>query len=134
MTVFLFCVYYKNNNSLPGKGMFVLNKITNANKLIKYIAETSFSKKGAGAWAQISKNLVFDFVNKNYSLTGGSDSETDLFYLIVTNYLSNGNDGYTDLKNYDKLLMDIPCQNATIDYIKYLNNVSYTTNYTRIIQ
>ena len=107
---------------------------TNANKLIKYIAETSFSKKGAGAWAQISKNLVFDFVNKNYSLTGGSDSETDLFYLIVTNYLSNGNDGYTDLKNYDKLLMDIPCQNATIDYIKYLNNVSYTTNYTRIIQ
>jgi hypothetical protein len=29
------CVYYNNNNNtLPGKGMFVLNEITNANKLI----------------------------------------------------------------------------------------------------
>jgi hypothetical protein len=28
------CVYYKNNNTMPGKGMFVLNEITNANKLI----------------------------------------------------------------------------------------------------
>jgi hypothetical protein len=29
------CLYYKNNNNtLPGKGMFVLNQVTNANKLI----------------------------------------------------------------------------------------------------
>ena len=29
------CVYYNNNNNtLPGKGMFVLNQIKNANKLI----------------------------------------------------------------------------------------------------
>jgi hypothetical protein len=29
------CTYYNtNNNTLPGKGMFVLNKITNANKLM----------------------------------------------------------------------------------------------------
>ena len=29
------CIYYdNNNNTLPGKGMFVLNEVTNANKLI----------------------------------------------------------------------------------------------------
>ena len=27
-------VYYSNNNTLPGKGMYVLNEITNANKLL----------------------------------------------------------------------------------------------------
>ena len=106
---------------------------TNANKLINYIAEISFSRKGTGSWAQISKNLVFNFVTKTYSLTGGSDSETDIFYLMLTNYLANGNDGYTELKNYNRLDIGIPNQNAIINYIKYLNNVSYTTDYTRII-
>jgi hypothetical protein len=27
-------IFYKQNNFLPGKGMYVLNKITNANKII----------------------------------------------------------------------------------------------------
>jgi hypothetical protein len=102
--------------------------------LINYIAEVSLSKQTLGGWAQISKNVVFDYVNHQYSLIGGSDSETDLFYLIVTDFLSNGNDGYTELKNYDRLLIDIPCQIALINYIKFLNNISYTTYYTRIIE
>ena len=28
------CIQYNNTNTMPGKGMFVLNKITNANKLM----------------------------------------------------------------------------------------------------
>ena len=110
------------------------------NELITYLGKASFSKKNTGGWLQISKNLVFNYVNNTYTLTNGTNNETDLFYLMMPDYLANGGDEYSELIKYDRLLLGTPCQNALINYIKFptanygLNGqVSYATTYTRII-
>ncbi len=107
---------------------------TNVNNLINYLATTSFSKKGSGGWLQISKNLVFNYQTNTYELVGGTQGETDKFYLIVYDFLSIGGDGYTELQKLRKLEIDFPSQNSLIEYILSLGGtVSYTNVYTRII-
>jgi 2',3'-cyclic-nucleotide 2'-phosphodiesterase (5'-nucleotidase family) len=108
--------------------------ITAANTLLNYIANVSFSRKGAGAWLQISKNMEFNYITKTYTLKNVSMSETDKFYCILPKFLADGNDGYTDLKKYTQLSIDIPTQNSLITYINFMNGIiSYPNTATRII-
>jgi 2',3'-cyclic-nucleotide 2'-phosphodiesterase/3'-nucleotidase/5'-nucleotidase len=108
---------------------------SNVNKLINYLALTSLSKKALGGWLQISKNLFFDYITNTFELIDGTQGETDKFYLIVTDFLADGGDGYTELTKLKTLLIDVPVQNSLINYIGFLGgNVSYTDVYTRIIQ
>lgn len=107
---------------------------SNTNKLINYLATTSFSKRGSGGWLQVSKNIVFNYKTNTYELVGGTQSETDKFYLIAVDFLANGGDGYTELTKFRQLLIDVPVQNSIIDYITSLGGqISYTNVYTRII-
>lgn len=105
------------------------------NSLLNYLATTSFSKRGSGGWLQISKNLVFNYQTKTYELTTGTQSETDPFYLLLTDFTANGGDGYTELIKYKRLAIDLPTQLSLIEYIeKPLDGIiSYTNDYTRII-
>ncbi len=122
---------------LPFKNDLVALEIigrTNVNNVINYLAATSFSKKGSGGWLQISKNIVFNYQTGTYELVGGTQGETDKFYLMVYDFLAGGGDGYTELQKLKKLDLDIPSQNSLIDYIGSLGGVvSYTNVYTRII-
>lgn len=106
---------------------------TEMNTFLNYIANISLSKKGAGAWLQISKNMEFNYITKTYTLKNGSMSETDKFYCILPQFLADGNDGYTNLKNYTRLKIDVPVQNTLITYINFINGiVSYPNTATRI--
>ncbi len=107
---------------------------TAANNFINYIAGVSLSRRNQGSWAQISANLVFNYTTGSYTLQGGTTSETDKFYCITYDFLANGNDGYSELPNYNQLNMGYPIQNSAITYIKTLGGtISYTDVYTRII-
>ncbi len=124
-------------NILPFQNDIVALEIigrTNVNNLINYLAVTSFSNKNTPRWLQVSKNIIFNYQTKTYELVGGTQGETDKFYLMVYDFLANGGDGYTELQKLKKFELDIPSQNSLIDYILSLGgNISYTTDYTRII-
>ena len=106
---------------------------TSMNKLLNYIALISLSKKSSGPWLQISKNIEFNYKTQTYTFKSDNYSETDKFYCILTEYLANGYDGYTELKNYKKIKIDIPSQNSLVTYIQYMNgNISYPNTNTRI--
>lgn len=108
---------------------------TAVNSLINYLATTSFSRIGSGGWLQISKNLVFNYQTGTYELTGGTQSETDKFYLMLTDFTANGGDGYTELIKYKRLAIDLPTQLSLTNYIEkpLAGIISYTNVYTRII-
>lgn len=112
-----------------------LTGITKVNKFLNYIAGVSKSRRGVGGWAQISKNLVFNYITNSYTLTGGSTSETEIFYCVTLNFLAAGNDGYNKLPEYNPIPLEtIPSQVPIVSYIISLNGVvSYTNDYTRII-
>jgi 2',3'-cyclic-nucleotide 2'-phosphodiesterase (5'-nucleotidase family) len=106
---------------------------TSMNNLLNYIANISLSKKNSGAWLQISKNMEFNYKTQTYIFKSDNYSETDKFYCILIEYLANGNDGYTELKNYKKIKLDIPSQNSLVTYIQSMNgNISYPNTNTRI--
>ena len=110
------------------------------NDLINKLAIKSLSKKGSGGFLQISSNLRFNYVNKKYELLGGSENETDIFYLVVTEFIANGGDGYNELKTLKKIEVNEPVQNATIQYINSLpkdgelGKIVQPNTQTRIIQ
>ena len=107
---------------------------TSVNNFLKYIAGVSLSKRNAGGWAQISSNLIFNYITNSYSLQSGTMSETDKFYCITYDFLANGNDGYSDLVKYTNLNMGYPIQTSAITYIKTLGgNISISNDYKRII-
>ena len=82
----------------------------------------------------------FNYVNKKYELLGGSENETDIFYLVVTDFIANGGDGYNELKTLKKIEVNEPVQNATIQYINSLpkdgelGKIVQPNTQTRIIQ
>jgi 2',3'-cyclic-nucleotide 2'-phosphodiesterase (5'-nucleotidase family) len=127
---------------LPFVNEIVFLKITgkqNLLSLIDYLGNTSFTKKNSGGWLQITKNLKFDYINKKFELLDYNTSIEE-YYLVLNDFLAEGNDGYSELKNNvnyssDKLSSDIPSQNALIEYVKKTLNgiISISNIYNRII-
>jgi 2',3'-cyclic-nucleotide 2'-phosphodiesterase (5'-nucleotidase family) len=108
---------------------------TALNQLLSYIATISRANKGRGAWLQISQNIEFNYKTMTFSLKSENVSETEIFYCILPDFLANGNDGYTELKKYKQLKLDIPVQTSLVNYIKSINgNISYPNTNTRILQ
>ncbi len=108
---------------------------SNVNSLINYLATTSLSKKGTGGWLQISNNLLFNYVTQQYELIGGTTGETDKFYLVCTDFLAAGGDGYSELIKLNIFNIDVPIQISLTSYIEnQLGGViSIPTNGGRII-
>ena len=104
------------------------------NNLLNYIGSRSLSLRGTGAWLQISKNMEFNYKTKKYILKGGSENETDKFYCILTSYLANGGDGYTEFPKYKIIDTKIKSQQNLINYIKSIGgSVSYSDTISRLI-
>jgi hypothetical protein len=115
------------------KGIEIVGR-TAVNNFLNYIATLSLSVRGAGAWLQISKNMEFNYKTKNYILKGGSENETDKFYCIVTSFIANGGDGYTELPKYKIIDTEIKSHQNLINYIKYIGgSVSYSDTNTRLL-
>lgn len=106
----------------------------NVNKLLSYLGQTSLSKKSTGGWLQVSKNLSFNYKTNKYELIGGTQGSTDVFYLIVNNFLADGDDGYSELTKLTKFAIDVPVQTSLINYIGNLQGiVSYPEQGNRIV-
>jgi len=107
-------------------------------KLIKSLAEKSFTNRNSGGWLQISENVKFDYKNNKYELISGSKNETDTFYVVTVDFIGNGGDGYDQFKELKELEYDIPTQNSLIEYIasfpgKPLPEIIYPSSGNRII-
>ena len=123
--------------TLPFTNEIVFLKINgkaNLLYLINYLGSISFNRKDSGGWLQITNNLKFNYTTKQYQLLGYNNSIEE-YYLVLNDYLAEGNDGYSELKNYDKFESDIPSQNAVREYVKDTLNgiISISNIYTRII-
>ena len=107
---------------------------TAVNNFLNYIGTRSLSQRGTGAWLQITQNMEFNYKTKNYILKGGSENETDKFYCIVTTFIANGGDGYTELPKYKIIDTKVKSHQNLINYIKYIGgSVSYSDTKTRLI-
>ena len=123
--------------TLPFTNEIVYLKIggkENLSYLLNYLGSVSLTRKNSGGWLQITSNLKFDYINNSFELLN-YDKNIDEYYLILNDYLSEGNDGYIELRNYEKFSLDIPSQNSLRTYVKDILEgiVSITNIYTRII-
>lgn len=115
------------------KGIEIVGRSA-VNNFLNYIGTRSLSLRGTGAWLQITQNMEFNYKTKNYILKGGSENETDKFYCIVTSFIANGGDGYTELPKYNIIDTKIKSHQNLINYIKYIGgSVSYSDTKTRLI-